>query len=119
MKRPARPQEIGQAAELKALGYLTGQGLECVARNFRTRAGEIDLVMLDGAELVFVEVRRRSDGRFGDGFESVDATKRQRLVAAALRYLQIHAPDRPCRFDVVALDGQNSVRWLRNAFEAG
>ena len=119
MRRPPSPQDLGQAAELQALRYLTDHGLECLARNFRTRAGEIDLVMLDGAELVFVEVRRRSDGRFGDGFESVDAGKRRRLVAAALRYLQIHAPDRPCRFDVVALDGRNSVRWLRNAFEAG
>lgn len=119
MTRRLSAHDLGRTAELRALNYLTDQGLKCVARNFRTRAGEIDLVMLDGAELVFVEVRRRADARFGDGFESVNATKRRRLVAAALRYLQIHAPDRPCRFDVVALDGRDSVRWLRNAFEAG
>ena len=110
---------LGQAAELQALAYLTGRGLECVARNFRTRGGEIDLVMLDGAELVFVEVRRRTDARFGGGLESVDATKRRRLTVAAQRYLQIHEPDRPCRFDVVALGAGDGVEWVRNAFEAG
>ena len=94
-----------------------------VARNYRCRRGEIDLVMRDADTLVFVEVRRRSSRTFGGGLESVDARKRARVVAAAEHYLVMNriGDDRSCRFDVVAIDGPSpraSIEWVRNAFDA-
>lgn len=108
----------GAEAEDEAARYLQRQGLRLVARNWRCRYGELDLVMADGAGLVFVEVRARSRGDFGGAAESITAMKRQRLVRAAQHYLQKHPTPGPCRFDAVVLDGAR-LTWLRNAFEAG
>ena len=109
-------QAAGSAAEEAAARFLARQGLEIVARNFRTRLGEIDLVARDGATLVFVEVRMRSSDRFGGGAESITPRKRARLVAAARQYLARLRREPPCRFDVVTLDGGDPA-WLRAAFE--
>jgi len=106
----------GAAAEGLALAHLEAHGLRCLARNFRTRRGEIDLVMRDGRELVFVEVRKRRGAAHGDGLESVTAAKRRRLAAAASAYLQRCRGNPPCRFDVVALDGAGGVTWVADAF---
>ena len=94
-----------------------------VGRNYRCRRGEIDLVMRDMDTLVFVEVRRRTSRAFGGGLGSVDRRKRARLVAAAEFYLAVNriGDDRPCRFDVVAIDGpprQATIEWVRGAFDA-
>lgn len=93
-----------------------------VARNVRARGGEIDLVMLDGATLVFVEVRSRAAGGLVGALESVSLAKQQRLLTAARVFLGRHPEHatRPCRFDVVALthgDGQDTLEWAVNAFE--
>ena len=93
-----------------------------VRRNYRCRRGEIDLVMRDTDTLVFVEVRRRTSLAFGGGLASVDARKRARLVAAAEHYLTMHrvGDERPCRFDVVAIDGPSrhaTIKWVRDAFD--
>ena len=109
-------QAIGGAAEDEAARFLSGRGLEVVARNYRTRLGEIDLVARDGDVLVFVEVRLRSSDRFGDAMESIDARKRRRIVAAARQFLAAVRPEPPCRFDVVALD-EGAPRWERAAFD--
>ena len=79
--------------------------------------------MREAGTLVFVEVRRRAGRTFGGGLESVDARKRSRLVAAAEHYLTMQriGDERPCRFDVVAIDGrypQVTIEWVRDAFEA-
>jgi len=113
----SRAQAIGGAAEEEAARYLSRCGLEVVARNFRTRLGEIDLIARDGEVLVFVEVRLRSSVRFGDAMESIDAHKRRRIVAAARQFLSGVRPEPPCRFDVVALD-EGAPRWERAAFDA-
>ena len=94
-----------------------------VSRNYRCRRGEIDLVMRDADTLVFVEVRRRRSRVFGGGLDSVDARKRARIVAAAEHYLMVNriGDDRPCRFDVVAIDGpprSAKIEWVRGAFDA-
>ena len=68
--------------------------------------------------LVFVEVRVRADARFGGAAASIGAAKRQRLVFAARHFLARFAAPPPCRFDVVAVDGEQ-VEWLRAAFDAG
>jgi putative endonuclease len=109
----------GEDAEARAAEALAGRGLRLRARNFRCRGGEIDLVMEDGDTLVFVEVRLRSSPRFGSAVETVDARKRARLLRCAEAWLQRHGADRarPCRFDVVSLDG-GGLAWHRDAFGA-
>ena len=116
---------LGDRAEAQALEHLIGAGLVLVQRNYRVargpraRGGEVDLVMRDrDGTLVFVEVRARRDGRFGGAAASIGAAKRQRLVFAASHYLRRLASPPPCRFDVVAVDGDR-VEWLRGAFDAG
>lgn len=113
------PGPIGSAAEDWALDFLRGRGLALVGRNFRCRVGEIDLIMRDGPATVFVEVRYRRDPRHGSAAETVSAHKQRRFTAAARRYLQQHpaAARAPCRFDVVAITGEQ-VEWLRGAFSA-
>ena len=106
----------GADAEQIAADFLAAKGMHIVARNFRTRFGEIDLVARDGESLVFVEVRLRTNDYFGGAADSVDVPKRSRVVAAARSYLAQMHPEPPCRFDVVTLDG-DSPRWIRAAFD--
>jgi putative endonuclease len=115
------PGERGKAAEAQACRFLIDHGLALIARNYRCRRGEIDLIMRDGRSLVFVEVRYRGNRRFAGGAETIDRRKQSRLVATAMHYLQSHpgAAAYPARFDVVAIDaelGENRLEWIRNAF---
>lgn len=112
----------GRAAEKLALAHLRRQGLTPVDRNYRTRRGEIDLVMLDGSCLVFVEVRYRARTGFASAVETVDRHKRSKLAAAAAKFLATHTAYRyhTCRFDVVGIDadskGATRIDWRRDAF---
>ena len=120
---PSNPGSVGRDAERLAERFLTRRGLIVVARNYRCRRGEIDLVMRDADTLVFVEVRRRTSRTFGGGLGSIDRRKRVRLVAAAELFLTVNriGDDRPCRFDVVAIDGPSrraTIEWVRDAFDA-
>ena len=120
MSTPASKKDnSGAAAETAALAWLQRQGLKLVERNWRCRAGELDLVLRDGATLVFVEVRLRGSQAFGGAAASVDAKKRAKLLAAAQLYLA-RAADQPCRFDVVTMTDGNGrdLQWIRNAFDA-
>ncbi len=113
-------QVRGKRGESQALDYLRRQGMALVMRNYRCRGGELDLIMRDGANLVFVEVRARSSARFGGAAASVTAAKRRRMTIAAAHYLMIHRIDAPCRFDVVTLDGPGDdpvLNWIPAAFE--
>lgn len=114
----SRSRDKGTAVEDWACTYLEQQGLKVVERNFRTRQGEIDLVMSDGGQLVFVEVRYRNSSRFGGALESVDRRKRARLVAAANSYLSVRGFTGSARFDVVAVERTDRVQWITNAFDA-
>ena len=107
----------GAQAEQRAAAYLRQQGLQPVAQNYRSRFGEIDLIMQDGAMLVFVEVRLRRNADFGGAAASIDTRKQQRIIRTAQQYLAALAHIPPCRFDAVLMDDQG-VQWLRNAFEA-
>ena len=120
-ERPST-RSAGQDAEGKALGELQRSGLKLLARNWSCRRGELDLVMLDGDTVVFVEVRFRRHAAWGGALESVDARKRSRLAAAAEQFLQEHARwnRHPCRFDVVAMSpGETAAafNWIKNAFD--
>lgn len=118
---PADRQQAGASAEDAALAYLQGEGLIVLARNARYRFGEIDLVMREGATLVFVEVRFRRPSRFGGGALSVDANKRRKIARASQAWLSSHKhySQAGCRFDVVAatpgVDGIE-CEWIRAAF---
>lgn len=113
----------GSRAEDQALALLQRAGLILLQRNYRCRLGEIDLIMREGATLVFVEVRFRRSDAFGGPAASVDGRKQRRILTAAQRYLQSHpqASNRPCRFDVVAICPQSepALDWIRDAFRAG
>lgn len=115
------PHARGRDAEQMALRHLEQHGLKLVARNFRCARGEIDLIMRQKDMLVFVEVRARRNDHFGSGADSVDARKQAKLNAAAALYLQQHPqPDRPCRFDVVAVSFASDpprLDWILDAFE--
>ena len=111
----------GDAAEAAALAMLQARGLHLLARNAASRGGELDLVMRDGATVVFVEVRYRAGSGFGGGFASVDHGKRRRLVRAAQLYLagRPRLASLPCRFDVVEASGDPAaptLKWLKDAF---
>lgn len=109
----------GRDGEALAARWLEGRGLTVVARNFRVRGGEIDLICRDGKTLVFVEVRLRSRGDFGGAAASIGLGKRRRLILAARHYL-MRQPDCDCRFDCVLLAGlgETGIEWLRDAFSA-
>jgi putative endonuclease len=107
---------VGSEKEQVACRYLEGRGLRLVARNYRCRHGEIDLVMRDGDTLVFVEVRFRCSTRFGGAASSVDGHKQQRLTAAAGHYLQGHPCPLACRFDVLAMGPGDLINWIKDAF---
>ncbi len=113
-------RHLGICAEQHACQYLQTQGLQLQARNYRCRGGEIDLIMLHGQQLVFVEVRYRSHTRFGGGVESIDSRKQQRIILCARHYLQQHPVERQrsARFDVISMDARQQIQWIRNAFEA-
>jgi len=110
----------GAQAEQWAAQYLQQQGLRPVAQNYRGRFGEIDLIMQDGAALVFIEVRLRRNADFGGAAASIDARKQQRIIRTAQQYLAGLAHIPPCRFDAVLMDDAQGrqVQWLRNAFGA-
>ncbi|HEX5488519.1 MAG TPA: YraN family protein [Rhodanobacteraceae bacterium] len=116
------PNGVGARFEQRALDGLERAGLKLVERNYRTRFGELDLVMRDGDTLVFVEVRYRRNPGFGGGAASVGPSKRVKLTRAAQGFLQSHPhfAAMPCRFDVVAFDGDADAPrhdWQRAAFE--
>jgi len=115
----ARGQAYENAAEL----YLLKQGLKKIARNYRCRGGEIDLIMQDRDTLAFIEVRYRASGSLVSPLETITPTKQRRIVRTAMVFLQAHAEfaSRPCRFDAIAIEGkQDALRidWIKDAFSA-
>lgn len=114
---PHTTKEIGDAGEERAARHLAAQGLAVLARNFRVKGGEIDIVCRDGATTVFVEVRRRASADFGGAGASITPAKQKRLILAARHWLARRG-EGACRFDCVLIDGE-SLEWIKNAFDAG
>lgn len=99
-------QELGKSGEDLAARLLEARGYEILARRYRTRYGEIDIVARDNATIVFVEVKARRSSEFGTAAEAIAPWKQRRLVGMATDYLSRNRlTGRPCRFDVVAIDG--------------
>lgn len=116
-----QPLAVGKNAEEIACQHLETQKLRLVAKNFRCKLGEIDLIMMDKDTLVFVEVRLRNNTGYGDGAQTVTATKQRKLRNTAKLYLQTHFGNRPppCRFDVVSIAierGKPQIDWIKDAF---
>lgn len=118
----------GKEAEHYAAQYLTQQGLEILAQNYRCKLGEVDLVMRDKSTIVFVEVRSRKHSRYGSSIESVDHRKQRRLVHAAQHYLlKYQLSNRViCRFDILGIntakinkDPYAAITWVPDAFQSG
>lgn len=101
------------------MAYLQARGLRLVARNWRCKGGELDLVLRERDTLVVTEVRKRSNALFGSAAESVDPRKQRRLALATQMFLAAHPEHAraPLRFDVVAMDGKGGIDWLRAAFD--
>ena len=109
----------GNVAEKLAANYLEKQGLKHIASQYRSRFGEIDLVMRDQDTLVFVEVRLRKNKQFGGAEATITSSKQHKIVTTAAYYLQQHG-DAPCRFDAILMDDINmdSITWIKDAFQA-
>lgn len=109
----------GTHYEELAAEYLCAKGFRILCRNFRCRTGEVDIVAEKDGVLVFVEVKFRSGGGFGDPFEAVDLNKQRRICRTALYYCKKHAvsTDCACRFDVIAVYGDQTIRHMENAFD--
>lgn len=113
---------MGIHSEARARAYLEQRGLLFVTANYSSRYGEIDLIMRNGKEIVFVEVRARSKDRFGSAAATIVPKKQNRIKMCAQYYLQSemrgHLP--ACRFDVVAMDlnkpEEEQLNWIKNAF---
>ncbi|HTN70823.1 MAG TPA: YraN family protein [Methylomirabilota bacterium] len=114
-------QLFGKEGERLAERYLQQKGYKIVERNYRCRGGEVDLIVLDRKIIVFVEVKTRSDHRFGSPLEAVETRKQQKMIRAAQFFLhekKLHSRD--ARFDVVGISwrGQKpAVEHIENAFE--
>ena len=114
---------LGKTGEDLACCELERRGYAILARRYRRRLGEIDIIARDGKTLVFVEVKARDGHAFGEATEAVTALKQRRIVALASEYLtRHHLSDHPCRFDVVSIQieaEQAVVQVFQNAFDAG
>lgn len=117
---PGSTGTVGRHAEQLALDYLLDQNLRPVARNFHSRGGEIDLVMLDQGCLTFVEVRYRASASFAPAGHTVDYHKQRKIIRTAAMFVarndrfRLHV----MRFDVIAIEGVEdlSINWIKDAF---
>ncbi len=106
----------GELAEQRALDYLLERGLRLVARNYRCKNGELDLIMKEAQTLVVVEVRFRASDQFGSALESITSRKQSRIITATQHYLANNKTNSAIRFDVIAIGGDQKIDWIRNAF---
>ncbi|MCK4570613.1 YraN family protein [Candidatus Bipolaricaulota bacterium] len=106
----------GDESEEKACYFLKQKGYRILARNWRTRAGELDIIARDGGILVFVEVKARSGDGFGGPEAAVDRAKQRRLISAALAFMEVTKCELPTRFDVVAIR-PGKMRLYQDAFQ--
>ncbi|MDP3856629.1 MAG: YraN family protein [Stagnimonas sp.] len=116
--RALRAATTGADAEQRACTELQRRGLKLVARNWRCRHGELDLLMLDGDTLAVIEVRARAHASYGGAAGSVDGRKQRRIAAATQAWLQQNPrwAESPLRFDVYACEADGHSDWLQAAF---
>lgn len=111
-------REQGMLAEKLALKHLENNKLKLVTQNYHCRGGEIDLIMRDESEIVFVEVRYRKNIFYGSPIESVTRQKQNRIIHTAQHYIQHHPqPNQNYRFDIVGISHKNEIKWVKGAFQ--
>jgi len=111
----------GMQGQHVAEKYIQGKGYCILARNYRVRTGEIDIIARSGEFVVFIEVKYRSGLAYGYPRESVDSGKQQRIIRTAMHYISTHGLDEHFRFDVIEIleqDGKVYANHIENAFEA-
>jgi putative endonuclease len=124
MKRGRDALRVGRKWEASAAEFLKAQGVTIIARGYRCRLGELDLIGKDERGLIVIEVRARRDHEHGSALESVVPAKRQRMVRATRHFLMRNPSwnARPIRFDIIAIDAIESaapvMTWVKNAFDA-
>ena len=106
----------GKQGEAQAEEYLKGIGYEVVERNYRYKRSEIDLIVRHGNTLVFVEVKARSQNRFGNPEEAVNDKKRQNVLAAANQYIYEKNWLHQIRFDIIAILNKTELAHFEDAF---
>ncbi len=116
-------RERGNKAEDVACSYLTQKKLKLLNRNYHSKKGEVDLIMLDENILVFIEVRYRKNLDFMNPLETIDTRKCQRIIATAQHFLlyEKRFTDFDIRFDVIVINGTMSmseIEWIQDAFQA-
>ena len=117
MTKSAPGTRRGSDAEAMAAEFLERRGLAIIARNYRCRLGEIDLVARDGGTTVFVEVRQRASSAYGGAAASITSAKRMKLLKAARHYISRLRTVPQCRFDALLIEGEPPrIEWIRNAF---
>jgi putative endonuclease len=116
-------QEFGLLGEDLACAALEARGYTVIERRYRTRSGELDIIARHGEYLVFVEVKARQNGSFGDPEEAVTLQKQQKMVWMATDYLaRAHSPEVPCRFDIVGISSETdppTITIIEDAFRPG
>lgn len=113
---------VGQIRENLACEFLKSKGALILSRNFRCKAGEVDIIAKDDTYLCFIEVKYRSDDRFGQPQEAVDIKKQKRICNVSKFYLysKYKSSDVPVRYDVIAIsqkDDMLAFKWIKNAFD--
>lgn len=121
---PSENLKVGTAGERIGADFLKARGLKIIFKNYRCRAGEIDLVAREGATLVFVEVKTRRSHEQGEGWEAVSFFKKKSLIRSATHFLQRYGiRERVCRFDVLSVSlkslGGHEITWIQDAFWVG
>ena len=120
---PHARQTVGAEGESLACAELEKRGYRIVQRNYRCRFGEIDVVADDGGTVVFVEVKTKTDGSFGDPVDEVTMKKQQQIISMGEWYSTYCCPpNTPCRFDVVAVDlsmASPRITLYQDAFRPG
>lgn len=112
-------RKIGADYESLAVRYLKECGYEILERNYRNSYGEIDVIAKKNEFIVFTEIKFRADNAYGDPLEAVDLRKQHRIIKVALYYYMRkgYSQNVPCRFDVIAIYGDGTIRHEQNAFE--
>jgi len=116
-----KKEELGVWGEDEALRFLQRKGFQLIERNVRFKRWEVDLVLLDGDELVIVEVKARCTAQIGDPWRAVTKSKQRQIINVADRYVQDNQIDRNVRFDIISIvhnQFQTSIEHIADAFSA-
>lgn len=110
-------KKIGDLAEQKACEYLQAHGLKLIIKNYRCVYGEVDLIMRDDQDIVFIEVRSRTNTGYGSAIESINKNKQKKIMGTSIRFLQQRnwLNKVNSRFDVIGIH-HDSIEWIKDAF---